>query len=105
MGDVEHRPIAVHRRDQLVLSGALDRVAGDGGQDGSGPLHVAGILGTGRDGLAPDDLFQLGWSAVGDHAAVVDDGDLVSQCVGFFQVLRRQKDAGAIGGEFTDDPP
>jgi hypothetical protein len=44
--------------------------------------------------LAADAVLELVAGPFGDHAAVVDDGDLVRELIRFFEVLRRQQDRG-----------
>ncbi len=47
--------------------------------------------------------LQLAAGALGDHAAVVDDGDPVRQLVGLLEVLGGQQDRGARAHEGPDD--
>ena len=50
-------------------------------------------------------LLQLVRRALGDHEAVIDDGDAVSQAVRFVQILRREEDGRAAGGEVLQRIP
>src|SRR5262249_31645185 len=54
---------------------------------------------------AGDAPFQLVGGALGDDAAVVEDGDSVGELVGLVEVLRREEDGDAAGGELADVVP
>ena len=52
-----------------------------------------------------DRRLELGRRALGDHAAVVDDGDAVGELVGLVEVLRAEQDRRARRRERADDVP
>ena len=49
--------------------------------------------------------LELGGRALGDHLAVVDDGDPVGELVGLVEVLRAEQDRRPSGDERADDVP
>src|SRR5207247_889908 len=62
-----------------------------------GQLHL--------EDLAADAVLELVTGPFRDHAAVVDDGDLVRELIGFFEVLRRQQDRRSLAAQVADDLP
>ena len=58
-----------------------------------------------RQRLAADDALEPVRRVVGDHAAVVDDRDLVGERVGLLEVLRGQQDGRAVVDEVAHDAP
>ena len=55
--------------------------------------------------LAADVVLELVARSLGDHAAVVDHGDLVRELIGLLEVLRRQQDRRAFAAQVADDLP
>src|SRR5207244_31525 len=55
--------------------------------------------------LAADAVFQLVAGAFRNHAAVVDDRDLVRELIRLFEVLSRQQDRRARAAQVADDLP
>ncbi len=53
--------------------------------------------------LATNLSFQLVGGAPGDHAAQINDDNLVGQMIGFIQLLAGEYDRRARGGEAADD--
>src|SRR5439155_6311252 len=54
------------------------------------------------DDIGADRALELGGSTFRDDAAGVDDADAICECVGFFEILRRQKDGDPqLAGEST----
>ena len=68
-------------------------------------IAVGGLPEDDLDALAAELVLELVGRALGDHAAVVDDRDLVGQVVGLLEVLRRQEDRGALPHELGDHVP
>ena len=79
---------AAHRREQV------DRARG-------GVVVAHGDL----DHRRAEALLQLGGRALGDHAAVVDDHDVVGEHVGLLEVLRGEQHGGAAAHELLDHAP
>ena len=53
----------------------------------------------------PDRRLELAGRALGDHAAVVDDGDPLGELVGLVEVLRAEQDRRPLADERADDVP
>ena len=71
-------------------------------------LRLVTLLNVGQldlEDLAADAVFQLVAGALRNHAAVIDDGDLVRELIRFFEVLRRQQDRRALAAQVADDVP
>ncbi len=65
-------------------------------------LHVGQLD---LEDLAADAVFELVAGPFRDHAAVIDDGDLVRELIRFFEVLRRQQDRRPLAAQVADDLP
>ncbi len=103
----------LHRHPGPVVDGELDDVSGHGralGADGTQDAWAARLASCASarptsSTVAPrSDLSWVG-SALGDHAAVVDHGDLVGEGVGLLEVLRGEQDARALLDEVLDHRP
>ena len=70
-----------------------------------GLLEAVGVGRADGQRLAADDPLEAGRRVVGDHLAVVDDGDLVGERVGLLQVLRGEEDRRAVVDEVAHDAP
>jgi hypothetical protein len=57
------------------------------------------------ENLAADTVFELVARPFRDHAAVVDDGDLVRELIRFFEVRGRQQDRRPLAAQVADDLP
>ena len=100
-----HPPVA-HRNDQmpgLVID--LDIAHADPGQHLGSFFDVGWRLDHQFEALAADLALEFFGRALGDHMAVVDDGDLVGQLVGLVKKVRRQEEGGAFPDELGDDGP
>ena len=65
----------------------------------------AGSVGRTSRVCPPTTRLRPSRGVVGDHPAVVDDGDLVGQGVGLLQVLRGQQHGRAVRDQAADDVP
>ena len=84
-------PRAVTARVGLQVDGHAQR----GGQHALGLGPGAGIVQAHVQRPGAHRRLELGRRALGDDAAVVDDGDAVGELVGLVEVLRRQQHGGA----------
>ena len=56
-------------------------------------------------GLPAELGLQAGRGAARDHAAAVDDDEVVGELVGLLEVLRGEQHGDTVGGEAADDVP
>ena len=83
----------------------LRSAAADAKERGLGLVTLLHVGQLDLEDLAADAVFELVARPLRDHAAVVDDGDLVRELIRFFEVLRRQQDRRALAAQVTDDLP
>ncbi len=102
------------RAPRRRVTGTLTRCRGrDGraraprelGDDQLDLVQARRVGGADAQRLAADDALEPVGRVVGDHAAVVDDRDLVGQRVGLLQVLRGQQHGRAVGDQAAHDAP
>ena len=97
----ERRDVSVsgHAEDESLLVGC--RAVEQGGSGAQG-RRVGELEAHVTSGNAP---FELVGGALGDDAAVVEDGDPVGELVGLVEVLGGQEDGDAAGGEVANVVP
>ena len=111
LGDDDARVVeASHdlRQEGRVGDGCADRLSldlrlgpGELGDDRAYGGQVRRLLGPDGERLGTRPGLELGGRAAGDHAAAVDDRDVVGQGVGLLEVLRGEQDRDAVGHELT----
>ena len=74
----------------------------------SAALGLVTLLHVGQldlEDLTADAILQLVAGPFRDHAAVIDDSDLVRELIRFFEVLRRQQNRRPLAAQVADDVP
>ena len=83
----------------------LRLAAADAKQRGPGRVTLLNVGQFDLEDVTADAILQLVAGPFGDHAAVIDDRDLVRELVRFFEVLRRQQDRRPFAPQVADDVP
>ena len=75
------------------------------GEHTPGFVALADVAHPHVQGAGADRRLEVAARALGDDAAVVDDGEALGELVGLVEVLRRQQHGGALADEHAHDVP
>jgi hypothetical protein len=102
----EDKALARRRQGQPVRTPVFLRdAAADPSERCLGLVALSDVEQFDLEDLAANAVLELVARSLGDHAAVVDHGDLVRELIGLLEVLRRQQNRRAFAAQVADDRP